>query len=232
MKTPPKRFATVGHHNESNTPDMTESSNSQFEPLLHIELKSTLNVDRLDDPVQQTVEHSFRVYFFNGDDEQTDVGYGELVEIPAHYDVDDDDQESNYEAMDAQSSETCELHEAIQAHLDAFPEGGVWNPVYLEKLIIKPDFQGRGLGTQVLQRLMHHWSRHAGNPSHLFLLAFPIDPDADEDREEWQRRDPEGFQLAKARVRRFYERLGFEPLGRTDFMAFDLQRAVPEIATV
>lgn len=208
---------------------MTEPSGNKHAPFLHIEFTSTLRVDGLDDPVEQTVDHNFRVFFFIDDDQETDAGHGSFVEIPAYYDPDDPDQGAdNYDAMDAHSSETYELHEAILTNLDTFTDAGVQNPVYLEKLFIKPEFQGRGFGTQALRRLMHHWGRHGGNPSHIFVLAFPIDPEQGTNESQWQFRDPKGFQEAKTRVCRFYERLGFRALGKTDFMAFDLTYRIPD----
>jgi GNAT superfamily N-acetyltransferase len=215
---------------------MTDTT-SETPDYLHIELTSSLDVDDLDDPVAQTVHHSFRAFYFTDDDAEVEVevAHGSLKEIPVTYDTDydPDDEElvrENFDIMDALSSETMDMHEAIMANLDKFPEG-IRHPVYLHNLVVNPEYRSQGVGTRILRRLMLHWGNYAGTPSHLFLLAYPPEPNPEAvDRREqplWRYHDPKGFQEAKKHLRHFYERLGFELLGKTDFMVFDLQCRIP-----
>jgi GNAT superfamily N-acetyltransferase len=202
-------------------------------------MKGSLEVDENDDPVLECLTHEFRVLSTTCDegeaeDDEAEVANGTIKEFSVSYDdyMDEDDWEGNFQWMDAVSQEACDLHNAISANREVVSDDGIRDIVYLDRLIVEREHQGQGIGSLTVHRLLRNWSRHAGVPSHFFLLAHPIEPGrpSREERRAWQEREPEAFRQASQRVRRFYERLGFQALGDTDFMAFDLRYKGPEPA--
>lgn len=90
------------------------------------------------------------------------------------------------------------------------------NILYIYKLYIEEEFRGRKLGTKVLARIIQVLGRGAGIAA---LKPWPI------------KKTDEGLDVIRGKerakwmepLRRFYQRMGFKPLGRSSYMFLDLE---------
>ena len=145
----------------------------------------------------------------------------------------DDEDDDNAFTMDGHSQEAIDIHEAIRENAELF-EDGILSLVILEGLRVEPQHRGKRVGARIVRAVAEHYARHGGNPSHLFLTAYPLEDGGDQDRDgpRWAERDPRGFAKAQARLMAFYEREGFQRVGDSEYMVLDLTRQLPNLESV
>jgi GNAT superfamily N-acetyltransferase len=157
-----------------------------------------------------------------------------------------DEQEQILDVLDCHSSSTAEYFEPIFGNNAPWFSGAVekisrgefvgFNLLILDRLEILPEFRGRGLGLKVLRHMMVRFSPGAGV---IAMKVFPLQHESeqtaeDEDKRAWRKLlsldsfiDDEEISTAKLKV--YYERLGFESLPNSNFMVFNMNWKFPPV---
>ncbi len=108
------------------------------------------------------------------------------------------------------------------------------NLLALDRLIIEPEYRGKGRGLVALRGLIHLLRAGAGL---IVMKPFPLQREAHfksrDNRAERERLQldtfPGNYRTAVAALRRYYSRLGFKRLPGTDFMVLDPERELPSV---
>lgn len=136
------------------------------------------------------------------------------------------ERESLFEVCDSLSQTYHVLERTLFANNGEFKDSvfkalGVDAPchsglMYVKSLVVDPLYRGRNIGLAALHTLMRFGCMGCGT---IFLQAHPI----------VKKEDPEDYDYAKERkaLRAYYSKLGFERIGRTDYMGFNLEYVLP-----
>jgi GNAT superfamily N-acetyltransferase len=152
-----------------------------------------------DEPITNTVGYA-RLYYADWD--RIDVGA------------------TKFDVFDAKSSTMSEIYTAIYMDEDATVRRAIGQQVYksilvLDELKISPSHRGQGLGSHVMQRVMDVLGRRSGI---IAVKPFPIE--FDRSRTEGSLRDSPEYIKELKRVERFYRRLGFRRVPKTQIMYY------------
>jgi hypothetical protein len=103
------------------------------------------------------------------------------------------------------------------------------NLLYIESVKVIPSRRGKDLGLRVVERMRDVLGEGCAA---IALKAFPMTPDRAKfhdaiNHEVFSRPFPTEGDQAKAKLRSYWSRLGFERVGTTDFMLFDTSEEPP-----
>lgn len=117
----------------------------------------------------------------------------------------------------------------------AFDGDPWWNPniLILDRLIIYPEHRGRGLGLQVLRAMIHRLRTGVGliamKPYPLQFEARHLEaPDSDESKRLGLDKFSLPQQKATAKLKKYYGKLGFKAVPRTEYMVRSPEIPLPD----
>jgi GNAT superfamily N-acetyltransferase len=155
---------------------------------------------------------------------------GAVVEEVSVFDVFDSDQATLGYFEDLYDYDTGDFRRPIvEAACGA--DGYLWAPslLILDRLIIYPPYRGRSRGLKILRELVHLLRAGAGLVA---IKPFPLQNEAHflDERHAAERERflldgfPQESRKATAALRRYYRRLGFKLVPKTDYMVLDTGR--------
>ncbi|UQA60643.1 hypothetical protein [Polyangium aurulentum] len=207
---------------------------------MRIEFGMTIPMD-LDGEADQYIVHYWGQILDSADPEDAgaesaEVIVGRVDASRVHMGLVTEHGESVVEVFDAHSDDIVEFCEALfdvdteELKDDISEQTSGADLLLIESIEILPQYRGKGLGLKVLRRLMEFLG---GGCALAAIKARPVrytDP-ADAD---WSRRmQPDLLEASPdavpQRLREYFSRLGFERVGDTDIMAFDLAYEIPAL---
>lgn len=181
--------------------------------------------------------HEGQVLLFN-DDDVFEIGRYRAFYIDAEgalcagmplFDVFDSRQET-CDYMELYDGDSGELSDAVRKAADA---NWLYEPnlLILDRLEILPRYRGRGYGLEALIGMMHWFQAGAGIVA---MKPFPLQSEAssrgkgEPDPMELDK-FPSHHVIARTKLRRYYARLGFKLVPKTQFMVRRVDQAPPTV---
>lgn len=217
---------------------------AQTSLMLHFDGAYQLAAD--DEPSRFLFEAGGKLVLTDDDDNKTEVGVfsamtvdvqAAIVERESVFDIFDSDSTSigYFDAL--YDHDSCDFKpEVVNV---AYGDDYLWNPnlLILDRLAVYPEHRGHGIGLLALRALIHRLRVGVGL---IAMKPYPLQFEArlldESDLNKGKRLGLDGFKLsqqkATAKLKKYYSRLGFKAVPRTEYMVRSVELPLPSVTSL